>query len=110
MIICSKKKGLDIDAVYGYTREEFTHTAVAALIAAGSADAGLGIYSAAKLYGLEFLHVCDEQYDLLIPDYAWDTVMVQHLLETLKSPELAERLEQLGGYSLDKPGTIRERF
>ena len=105
-----KKERLDTGTVYGYNREEFTHTAVAALIAAGSADAGLGIYSAAKLYGLEFLHICDEQYDLLIPDYAWDTVMVQRLLETLQSPEFAERLERLGGYSLDKPGIVRERF
>ncbi len=105
-----KKDGIDTARVYGYDREEFTHTAIAALVASDSADAGLGIYSAAKLYGLDFLPVCDEQYDLLIPDYAWDTDMVQRLLETLKSPEFAARLETLGGYTLDNPGTVRERF
>lgn len=62
-----KKEGVDPGAVYGYGREEFTHTAVAAQIAGGTADAGMGICSAAKIYGLDFLPVCVEQYDLIIP-------------------------------------------
>jgi putative molybdopterin biosynthesis protein len=102
--------GIDAGSIYGYTREEYTHTAVAALIAADSADAGLGIYSAARLYRLDFLPICDEQYDLLIPDYAWDTPMIRCLLETLQSDAFRMRLEQLGGYTLDKPGTVREKF
>jgi putative molybdopterin biosynthesis protein len=105
-----KKEGIDTTAIYGYEREEYTHTAVAALIAADSADAGLGIYSAAKLYNLDFIPVCDEQYDLLIPDYAWDTPLVSRLLEVLKSDEFRSRLDLLGGYTLDKPGSVRERF
>ena len=112
-ILCDylcKKDNIESAKIYGYDREEFTHTAVAALIAADSGDAGLGIYSAAKLYGLDFLPVCDEQYDLLIPDYAWDTPMVQCLLEALQSPEFAQRLQRLGGYTLHNPGTVRERF
>jgi putative molybdopterin biosynthesis protein len=105
-----KLEGMDTGKIYGYEREEFTHTSVAALIASDTADAGLGIYSAAKLYGLDFVPICDEQYDLLIPDYAWDTEMVQRLLEVLKSEEFKKRLEALGGYSLKRPGTVRERF
>jgi len=103
-----RKDGVDTSKIYGYNREEFTHTSVAALIAADSADAGLGVYSSAKLYGLDFLPVCDEQYDLLIPDYAWDTHMVQKLLETLRSDEFRERLDSLGGYKTVHPGTVRE--
>lgn len=105
-----KKEGFISAAIYGYEREEYTHTAVAALIAADSADAGLGIYSAAKLYGLDFIPVCDEQYDLLIPDYAWDTPALGRLLEVLQSDQFRARLEKLGGYTLDKPGTVREKF
>ncbi len=105
-----KKAGIDTSAIYGYEREEYTHTAVAALIAADSADIGLGIYSAAKLYGLDLIPVCDEQYDLLIPDYAWGTHLVGRLLEALQSAEFRSRLELLGGYTLDKPGSVRERF
>ncbi|HAM15303.1 MAG TPA: molybdopterin biosynthesis protein, partial [Eggerthellaceae bacterium] len=72
-----KRDGIDSASIYGYDHEEFTHTAVAALVESGSADAGMGIYSAAKMYGLGFVPVCEEQYDLLIADYAWDTPMVR---------------------------------
>lgn len=105
--LCNKE-GVYGKAIYGYDREEFTHTAVAAQIAGGSGDAGMGIWSAAKLYGLEFLPICVEQYDLLIPDSAWDTPMVQKLLEVLRSDEFRARLEALGGYTIGKPGTVRE--
>ena len=103
--LCSKS-GLDAQKIYGYEREELTHTSVAAQIAAGSADAGMGIYSAAKLYGLDFVPVCTEEYDLIIPDHAWDSAPVQRLLDVLKSAAFAERLGQMGGYTLDAPGEI----
>ena len=105
-----KTKGVDPASVYGYDREEFTHTSVAAQIASGTADAGMGIYSAAQLYGLDFLPVCVEQYDLLIPTYAWDTPAVRRLLETLKSPAFRARLEALGGYTVDRPGEVRRAY
>ena len=101
-----KQKGVDTSKIYGYAREEYTHTSVAALIAADSADAGLGILSAAKLYDLDFVPVCDEQYDLLIPDHAWDMPMMQNLLDVLKSDEFRQRLDALGGYTIDNPGRV----
>ena len=105
-----KKEGLDTSALYGYEREEFTHTSVAAQIASGSADAGMGIYSAAKLYDLDFLPVCLEQYDLLIPDDAFGTEEVQEVLDVLKSRKFADRMIELGGYELKNPGTVRIRL
>jgi len=105
-----KRENIDAAAIYGYDREEFTHTSVAAQIASGTADAGMGIYSAASLYDLDFLPICMEQYDLLIPDYAWDSPMVQKLLEVLRSDTFRARLEAMGGYELDKPGTVRQHF
>ncbi len=101
-----KKEGIDPAKVYGYEREELTHTSVAAQIACGSADAGMGIYSAAKLYGLDFLPVCTEEYDLLIPDHAWDSPMLRQLVATLKSAAFREKIESMGGYTLDRPGEI----
>jgi molybdenum cofactor synthesis domain protein len=105
-----RKYGVDPGSVYGYGREELTHTSVAAQIACGSADAGMGIYSAAKLYDLDFLPVCTEQYDLLIPDSVWDSPAVRRLIETLGSPEFRARLERLGGYTLDAPGRVRRHW
>jgi len=101
------KDDLEPSKIYGYDREEFTHTSVAALIAAGSADAGLGVYSAAKMYGLDFIHICDEQFDLLISFDAWKLSMVQKLVSVLKSDDFSKRLNKLGGYILENPGTER---
>lgn len=101
-----KKEQLDTAAIYGYDREELTHTSVAAQIATGSADAGMGIYSAAQLYDLDFLSVCIEEYDLIVPDRAWDTPMVQQMLATLKSEAFKEKLMALGGYTVENPGEI----
>lgn len=105
-----RKEGVDPAAVYGYDREELTHTSVAAQIASGTADAGMGILSAARLYDLDFLPVCVEQYDLLIPDYAWGTPAVEALLEVLKSPAFRARLDRLGGYRIEQPGRVRRHF
>ena len=99
-----RQDGLSPADIHGYEREELTHTSVAAQIAAGSADAGMGIFSAAKLYDLDFLPICIEEYDLIVPDYAWDTPMVRQLLSTLKSDEFKEKILSMGGYTIDAPG------
>lgn len=97
---------VNVSDIYGYEREELTHTSVAAQIANGSADAGMGIYSAAQLYDLDFLPICIEEYDLIIPDHAWETPVVQQLIATLKSPAFREKMLAMGGYTVDHPGEI----
>ena len=97
---------VNVSDIYGYEREELTHTSVAAQIANGSADAGMGIYSAAQLYDLDFLPICIEEYDLIIPDHAWETPVVQQLIATLKSHTFREKMLAMGGYTVDHPGEI----
>lgn len=101
-----KREHVDASAIYGYDREELTHTSVAAQIVSGSADAGMGIYSAAKLYDLDFIPICIEEYDLIIPDHAWETPMVRSLLTILKSDAFREKILSLGGYTVDNPGEV----
>lgn len=101
-----KQENLDTAAIYGYDREELTHTSVAAQIVSGSADAGMGIYSAAKLYGLDLIPICIEEYDLIIPDHAWETPMVRQLIATLKSDGFRDKILSLGGYTVENPGEI----
>lgn len=81
---------------------------MAAQIAAGTADAGLGIYSAAKLYGLDFIPVCQEQYDLLVLCGALEMPVVKAFLSVLESEVFRLRLETLGGYELRHLGRVRE--
>ena len=103
--LCNQEN-LDTAAIYGYDREELTHTSVAAQIASGSADAGMGIYTAAKLYDLDFIPICIEEYDLIIPDHAWETPQVQQLVATLKSDAFRDKILAMGGYTLENPGQI----
>ncbi len=103
--LCSREK-VEPSDVYGYTREELTHSSVAAQIACGSADVGMGIYSAAKLYDLDFIPICIEEYDLIIPDHAWDSPMVQQLLTILRSDAFREKILSMGGYTADHPGQV----
>ena len=87
-----------------------THNSVAVQIAGDSADAGMGIYSTAKLYDLDFLPICEEEYDLLIPEKVWGSGMVKQLIRTLKGEEFRNRIESMGGYTLDRPGEIIDVF
>ena len=112
-ILCDflmRREGIAADAVDGYAREETTHTAVAAQIASGTADCGLGILSAARIYGLDFIPICNERYDLLVGLDAMADSMVQSFLKVLQTEAFAGRLDRLGGYVLDRPGRIRRRW
>ena len=103
-ILCDyliKKHGIDKSDIDGYRNEEFTHTAVAAQIASGNADCGLGIYSAAKMYDLDFIPVSVEQYDFLVNGNAYENEAVKAFFEILQSDELKKRLKELGGYELE---------
>jgi putative molybdopterin biosynthesis protein len=100
------KENLDPTLIQGYQREEITHTAVAAAIAAGTADVGLGIFSAARIYGLEFVPLWQERYDLLVLEDAMQLETMQQFREILASSALKNRLEQLGGYVVENPGEI----
>ena len=101
-----KKEGISADAIRGYDREAATHMAVAAAIAGGDADAGMGIESAARAMGLDFIEVGPEEYDFAVPVRFLELLHVQRFLDVLKSREFAERVEALGGYSLRQTGTV----
>lgn len=104
------REGISPDSISGYGREEMTHNSVAVQIKGGSADAGMGIFSAAKLYGLDMIPICTETYDLLIPDAAWDLPAVRMLIDILRSDEFRARATELGGYAVGAPGTVRAKF
>lgn len=103
-----KKVELDPKNMCGYEREEFTHIAVAALIAAGDADCGLGVYSAAKLMGLDFIALGNEEYDFAVPAEFLDTDMISEFIKVIKSNEFKSELDKLGGYDYSDIGEIIE--
>ncbi|MFP4033488.1 MAG: substrate-binding domain-containing protein, partial [Desulfococcaceae bacterium] len=98
--------GVDPEQIAGYGDEEFTHMAVAAAVASGTADAGLGIQAAAKALKLDFIPVVTEQYDLIIPEAHFETEGIQTLLEIVRDEEFRKRVEALGGYDMGRSGAV----
>lgn len=103
-ILCDyliEKNAMNKADIDGYRNEEFTHTAVAALIASGNADCGLGIYSAAKMYDLDFIEICIEDYDLLVDEKVYENDRVQKFICKFGSDAFKKRLTEMGGYKVD---------
>jgi putative molybdopterin biosynthesis protein len=98
------RAGIEPGAVGGYAREEHTHLAVAAAVAAGRADCGLGVLAAARAFGLDFVAVTREPYDLVVDAAALDEPVLAPLWELLDSPGFREQVEALGGYSTAQMG------
>ncbi|BBO75720.1 molybdopterin biosynthesis protein [Desulfosarcina widdelii] len=100
--------GLSPEKINGYSNEEFTHMNVAVAVLGGAADAGLGIYAAARALGLDFIPVVTEQYDLIIPEAHFKSGNIQVLLETITTDIFKQRVEALGGYSTENTGNVFE--
>ncbi|MEA3470068.1 MAG: molybdopterin biosynthesis protein [Thermodesulfobacteriota bacterium] len=102
-----KDMGLNPSDINGYEHEEYTHMSVAAAIANGSVDCGMGILAAANALGLAFVPVAEERYDLIIPKQFMDDKKIQALLELIRnSDEFKTLVNSLGGYSLRDSGNV----
>lgn len=77
---------------------EETHVAVAACIASGLADAGVGVKAAALEFGLHFVPLVEEDYFLVCLKPSLSHPAVQRLCVALASPGWGELLENLAGY------------
>ncbi|TAJ07007.1 MAG: helix-turn-helix domain-containing protein [Nitrospirae bacterium] len=100
--------GIKVDQVKGYQRSASSHLEVARLIAEGQADVGMGVRSAARLLGLEFLPLQEERYDLVIPTrYFADHPGLERLLDILVSRPFRTEVEALGGYDTRETGKVQ---
>ena len=92
----------------GYDVEVCTHTEVAAAVRSHRADTGLGVCAAALAFGLDFIPIAHERFDLIVPKPLFYTEPVQKVLEVVRSAPFARRTEQLGGYDVNGAGTVLE--
>jgi putative molybdopterin biosynthesis protein len=92
------------EAFEGYAREEHTHLAVAAAIAAGRADCGLGVLAAARAFGLGFVPITQEPYDLVLDAAAFEDPVLAPLWGLLADARFREQVEALGGYATAEMG------
>ena len=94
------------EQIAGYSQEEYTHLGVAAAIASGRADCGLGIAAAAQALDLEFNPLFQERYDLVIPKQFAEDDLLAPLFELLTNRRFREAVAQLPGYDVSVMGTI----
>ena len=92
------RDGIPPEQIRGWHDTEPSHAAVAQTIAAGLADAGLGIEAAARARGLDFVPLMEEDYRLVCLKSALDTPAVLALRALLQSEAWQQALAALPGY------------
>lgn len=93
--------------VRGYQVHEFTHAAVAAFVASGMADAGVGVETAARKFGMDFVPLARERYFLALEKESLSTKPVRDVIETVQRPSFMRRLQALVGYDATLTGTVQ---
>ena len=97
---------IDPHAIAGYAAEAPTHGAVAAAIAASAADAGPGIRAVAQAWGLEFIPLGYERYDLAIPRAVYESKRLRPLLEVMHQKAVRRTAETMTGYDVSRMSDI----
>ena len=103
------KKGVSfeelIDHIDGYQIEAKTHSAVAAAVKLGKADAGIGIRAVAEKNGLEFIKLADEEYDFVIPFKLLESIEIKKFFDALRSEDFKRKLPE-GLRTYERTGEI----
>ena len=102
-----ERLGLTPRQVQGYTQEEYTHLAVAAAVASGRADVGLGIAAAAQALGLDFIPLFTEMYELVVPAEHYASEVLAPLWEVLADDAFRAAVAGLPGYDPAPMGRVR---
>ena len=105
-----KKTKINPSDIRGYNREEFTHTGVAASVASGISDVGLGILAAARALDMDFIPILKERYDLIIPSEYYGTDLLTPLIGIIKEKDFKNQVIALGGYDISQTGQVITRI
>ena len=98
--------GIAAENILGYNQEEYTHLGVAAAVASGRADCGLGIPAAAQALDLDFVPLFSERYDLVIPKEYADSPLLAPLFGVLTDDGFRRAVSSLPGYDVTAMGNV----
>ena len=96
-------------ALPDWDRAVSTHEAVADAIVTGAADCGPGLRAVAYAWGLDFIPLGEERYDLVIPSDEFNSKHMHPILEALDSVEFRRAASTLKGYDLTRTGRVVAR-
>ena len=100
------KRGLPAGGIHGYDLEMYTHLAVAAAVASGRADCGLGVAAAAAALELDFVPLFQERYDLVMTAETAGSALLAPLLALLVPGPFHDQVGRLPGYDVSVMGRI----
>jgi len=98
--------GIAPEVLNGWNSAEFTHSAVAAYIASGMADVGIGMRTAAEQFKLGFIPLVRERYFFALHTAAREDGMMARLLALLREPAYHRLVDALPGYDATRTGHI----
>lgn len=104
-----KEAGMTPEQINGYSREMFSHLAVAAEVKGDEHAVGLGIYPAAKAMDISFVPLADEEYDLVMSREFFESEKGVLLRSVIHSDEFKQMVERIGGYEVveaEEPKTL----
>ena len=100
------KQGIAAATIQGYERNASGHIAAAWSVYSGEVDCCIAVRAAAQAFGLAFVPLVAERYDLIVPEAHLDLQGVQVLLDVLNRSSLKRELEALGGYDTSQTGRV----
>lgn len=99
--------GIDPHSIEGYSRECFSHLAVASTIARGGADVALGSEKMGlQVKNIDFIPLQKERYELVIKKEDMSKPFFKTLMDIINSNNFKMELEGLSGYDLSETGKI----
>ena len=104
-----EEMGMTGQKIKGYQHEVLSHLEVARHIRDGMADAGVGVETVAQYFGLDFIPLREERYDLIMrTDFLHTHPMASKFIDAVVSQPFRKEIEALGGYDLNEVGKILE--
>ncbi len=94
------------ETIQGFNSAEFTHSAVAAYIASGMADAGVGMRAASAQFKLDFTPLLKETYYFALRRDALDEPAMRGLLDLMRTPAYHKLVDALPGYDAEGTGEV----
>ncbi|HEY2384496.1 MAG TPA: substrate-binding domain-containing protein [Terriglobia bacterium] len=98
--------GIEPEQINGYTRIVYGHLAASYGVLSGDADVCLATRSAAQTFGLDFIPLHSERYDLVLKKRSAGMPAIQTFLDVLQRSALRRKLEVLAGYDTSQTGTL----
>ena len=103
-----KLQQANIDPMFikGYDNEVYTHIEVGLSVLSGEADAGIATIAISKLFGLRFVPLVRESFDMILSQKTFFNKGVQAFIDVLDTENFRKMVKPLGNYDFKESGKI----